>query len=351
MPYRRHLRAAGRSVVQFTRWVLPALVCSAAVAASASASTAAPRPTRRAAPAGTLGVQLLNVPVAEADDPRARLYIVDHLHPGTVIQRRIEVSNTTASTMPIVLYAAAATSGNGLFVGAAGHTPNYLSTWTSVSPAACDIPAGGHLTATVTIAVPRDASPGEQYAVIWAETRSAPPAGGITEVSRVGVRLYVSVGAGGPPPSKFTINSLTAERSPDGQPVVVATVHNTGGLALDMYGTLQLWAGPGGLRAGPFPANLGVTLGIGDTEPVTIVLDKRLPAGPWDARVTLHSGLIENSAQATITFRNKGGSSPPYLTIVGFIALVVGAGALLVVIRRHRNSTLAARSPPSLHQL
>ena len=47
--------------------------------------------------------------------------------------------------------------------------------------------------------------------------------------------------------------------------MVLATVHNTGGRALDMNGTLQLPAGPGGLSAGPFPANLGVTLAIGDT--------------------------------------------------------------------------------------
>jgi hypothetical protein len=53
---------------------------------------------------------------------------VDHLYPGTVIHRQIEVSNTTASTQHIVMYAAAATIGNGLFVGAAGHTPNGLST-------------------------------------------------------------------------------------------------------------------------------------------------------------------------------------------------------------------------------
>jgi hypothetical protein len=260
---------------------------------------------------------------------------VDHVPPGSVIRRRIEVSNTTASTLPIVLYAAAAKIGNGFFVGAAGHTPNYLSTWTSVSPGASDLPHNGHLTATVTIAVPRNASPGEQYGVVWAETRSTPPAGGgITQVSRVGIRLYVSVGLGGPPPAKFTIDSLTAKRSPDGQPMVVATVHNTGGLALDIYGTLQLSAGPGGLRAGPFPANLGVTLGIGDTEPVTILLDKRLPAGPWNAEVALHSGLAGSSARATITFPGKRGSAPPYLTIIGIIALLVSIVTVLVMIRR-----------------
>ncbi len=201
------------------------------------------------------------------------------------------------------MYSAAATISHSTFIGAAAHTPNELSTWTSVLPGASDVPAGGHRIATVTISVPRNVPPGEQYGVVWAETRSAPPAGGgITHVSRVGIRLYLSIGPGGAPASRFTIESLTGKRAPDGHPVVVASVHNTGGRALDMNGTLQLSAGPGGLNAGPFPANLGTTLAIGATEPITITLDRRLPNGPWDALVILHSGLLENSARATITF-------------------------------------------------
>ena len=97
------------------------------------------RPTNasaRAAAAGSIGLRLLDVPVTAANDPRAQIYIVDHLAPGTVIHRRIEVSNTTRSTAHVVLYAAAATIENGSFLGAAGHTPNDLSTWTSVDPAA-----------------------------------------------------------------------------------------------------------------------------------------------------------------------------------------------------------------------
>jgi hypothetical protein len=71
--------------------------------------------------------------------------------------------------------------------------------------------------------------------VVWAEARSTPSAGGgITQVSRVGIRVYLSVGPGGPPAADFTIDSLTARRSPDGRPVVLASVHNTGGRALDM---------------------------------------------------------------------------------------------------------------------
>ena len=337
-------------VIRLSRCVLVALALTAgvAVAAPASASTAAPSSVSRATGTGSIGLRLLEVPASARNDPRAQLYIVDHLAPGTVVHRRIEVSNTTGSTAHILLYPAAASVAKGSFLGAAGHTRNDLSTWTSVSPGAPDVPAGGRVTATVTITVPRDAAPGEQYGVVWAEARTARIAGGgVVQVNRVGIRLYLSVGPGGPPAANFTIGSLTAKRATDGQPTVQASVHNTGGRALDMNGNLRLLTGPGGLSAGPFPAILGTTLAIGDTQLVTIALDKQLPAGPWDARITLRSGLLERSARATITFPAAGAapsvitsSNPPgwlYPAIAGLVALLlVAILVLLVVLWRRR---------------
>jgi hypothetical protein len=287
---------------------------------------------------GGIGLRLLDVPAAASLDPRARIYIVDHLAPGTVIHRRIEIGNTTASGARVVLYPAAATLGKGSFLGAAGHARNELSTWTRVEHGAVKIAAGQRAKAVVTIAVPRDAAPGERYGVVWAEVRSTPPAaGGITQVNRVGIRLYLSVGPGGRPPTDFKINAVTATRSRDGQPTVVATVHNTGGRALDMSGTLRLGAGPGGLKAGPFPANLGTTLAIGATEPVTILLDKRLPAGPWKARVDLRSGLVQRHAQATITFppaAREARSWSSFVVALAALVVLLGMTALIVVVRR-----------------
>jgi hypothetical protein len=302
-------------------------------------STAAQVAIARGAAAGSIGVQLLDVPLSAYADPRARLYIIDHLHPGTTIHRRIEISNTTTSTVHIVAYPAAATISQGAFVGATAHTPNELSTWTSVLPGAFEVAPDGHAIATVTIAVPRNAPGGEQYGVVWAETRSpAPAGGGITQVSRVGIRLYLSIGPGGAPASEFTIESLTGKRSPDGQPTVVASVHNTGGRALDMSGTLQLSAGPGGLSAGPFAANLGTTLAIGATEPITIVLDKQIPDGPWHALVTLRSGLLQRSARATINFPTTGTSQLPNGLIAVFVVLLLVVGILVVLLMRRRRN-------------
>ncbi len=326
---------------------LAALAFSLAAAAPAGASTEGPPETATPTASGSIGVRLLDAPAAATDDPRAQLYVVDHLAQGTTINRRIEVSNTTASTAHIALYPSAATIVSGAFLGASGRSENDLSTWTSVSPAAPDVPAGATATATVTVSVPRDAAPGERYAVVWAEARAA-ARNGVVQVNRVGIRLYVSVGPGGSPAADFTIDAVTAGRSSDGRPSVVAAVHNTGGRALDLNGSLQLLSGPGGLRAGPFPATLGTTLAIGDTKPVTIALDDRLPAGPWDARVVLRSGQVERSARATITFPVNGEAAAVvvtpadpdltrYLAVAGAaVLLLLGAGGLLVMRSRRR---------------
>ena len=116
-----------------------------------------------------------------------------------------------------------------------------------------------------------------------------------------------------------------------------------------MSGSLELLAGPGGLSAGPFAATLGTTLGIGDTEPISFALDDRIPAGPWDARITLRSGLLERSARATITFPTAGAAPsvsttpvrPAWLSLIAgglVLLLLVGIAALLVQLRRRPRS-------------
>ena len=324
-------RSTLRNIVKGMTCALVALALNAVVAAPVGAATAASS-SAQSASGGSLGLRLLDMPVTK--DPRARLYIVDHLAPGTTIERRIEVLNTSDSPERVALYSAAATIEKGSFLGSKGHTENYISRWTSVTPSTAQVAAGGLLTAMVTIKVPSNAPPGEQYGVVWAETRSAPEGGGgVVEVNRVGIRIYLSVGPGGAPAPDFTIDALTAQRSDSGQPMVLATVQNTGGRALDMSGALKLMNGPSGLTAGPFPASLGTTLAVDATGSVTILLDEELPAGPWDARIALKSGLIERKAQATITFPDVGAAPPVSTTssLPWWLYVVIGLGILLLI--------------------
>ena len=313
---------------------------AAAAVLALSAGTSVPAALAAAGPAaadgsGSIGLRLLDAPVASRDDPRARVYIIDHLAPGAAIDRRIEVSNTTGAALRVALYPAAASVTDGTFLGAAGRTPNDLSTWTTVAPSGIDVPAGGRETARVRIHVPPDAAPGEQYAAVWAEASSGENGSGVRQVSRVGLRLYVSVGSGGPPAADFRIDDLRALRDRAGTASVIASVHNTGGRAVDMSGTLHLSDGPGGISAGPFPASLGTTLASGGTEPVTIELDDALPSGRWKARITLRSGLLERQAEAVLVIPAVGaaatGAVSPHTTSSARPAYAAVAGAVLAV--------------------
>lgn len=307
------------------------------------------------APAETVGIRIVDAPTSRADDPRALQYIVDHVAPGTTITRRVEVSNDTTEPQAVQLYAAAADIADGSFQFGDGRAANELTEWTTVEPGSVDPPAGEDMLATVTIAVPADASPGERYGVVWAELAAAvPEGGGIGAVNRVGVRIYLSVGEGGEPASDFAITAFEARRDADGNPVVAATVDNTGGRAVDLSGELMLTDGPGGLSAGPFAAELGSTLGIGQRGPVLVTLDEAIPAGPWEATIVLRSGITEREAAASITFPDDDASAAdPVATATtgasSLVPVIVGAGVLVaallaawVYLRRRPRSIVAA---------
>lgn len=336
------------AVAAVTGLVIGALTPAGTTAGSASAATvqdagiarsaglrSASHPTT--APGG-IGVQLLDVPADAVNNPRARAYIVGNLAPGTTIHRRIEVSNTTTSAQHVTVYPAAATIANGSFVGAAARTANDLSTWTTVSRPSLDVAAGGTAVETVSLAIPSTASPGERYAVVWASVSNSQDGGNIDLVNRAGIRMYVYVG-GTNPATRFTVTSLTGQRNSGGHPLVRAEVHNTGGLAVDLSGTLALSSVTGELTAGPYAAQLGTTLAPGQSEPVWFVLTSQLTDGPWNATVTLGSGLTQQGFRAQITFPRASGTAPSAaarpvsggVSIVAVLASAIFIGLLAVM--------------------
>jgi hypothetical protein len=272
---------------------LPAGASAPAPAPALAPPQASPAPVATAT--GSIGIRLTDAPLSGANDPRARTYIVDHVTPGTTFQRHVQVSNSSGSAQHLLLYAGAAqiTSKGWVADGSAGG--NDLTSWITVSPSSVTLAAGSSATAVVTVAVPANASAGERYGVIWADLPPVAGAGPVAIANLVGVRVYLSVGAGGDPPSDFTIQSITVESGPE----LVVAVQNTGQRALDLTGGATLSGGPGSLTAGPFPAN-GFTLGIGDSTGIVIPLPAALPPGTWTASVTLASGTITHSVTAQV---------------------------------------------------
>jgi hypothetical protein len=321
-------------VVVLRRWCALLLVLAGSpTAITAPVAVGEPPPVR-------FGIKLLDAPVSREDDPRAHAYIIDHLPPGATIQRHIQVVNQTASRLVLELYPGMASIQDGQFAFAPAGTPGDLTRWITLDPASVDLAPYGSATALTTIHVPPDATAAERYGVIWAEHRSPPgPQGNVGLNSRVGIRVYLDIGPGGEPASDFHIDQLVPARTPDGRPQLRAQVHNTGGRAVDITGTLSLASGPDGLAAGPFPVDHGRTLAPGDTATTTITLGTSLPAGPWQASLILRSGLIEHTATATITFPAARLGAPvtmtsPWPARLLAAGLILATGTLALALRR-----------------
>jgi hypothetical protein len=260
--------------------------------------------------------------------------------------RRVEIDNDTKANVDVSVYPAAASVVRGSFVFAPGHGENELSSWASLSDAELHLAPGSEALDTITVTVPEDAPSGPQYGVLWAQVSERPAvAGGVTLVNRVGVRMYLSVGPGGAPTSNFTIGSLRAEHSATGECLVVSTVHNSGHATLDLSGDLTLSRGPDGLRAGPIAAALGAVLAPGVSEPVTVGLTSGLPRGPWQADLSLSSGSLQRSADATITFPIDVGAVnvsttsrfPMPIVLIAALLFLILIAALALMTFRHRS--------------
>ncbi|GAB2756984.1 peptidase [Streptomyces bullii] len=288
-----------------------------------------------------IGIRLVDAPVSRRDDARAHRYIIDHVGPDQQIRRRIAVTNLSDTQHRVQLYPAAAAVDENGFTFAPGRSGNELTRWVTLETSELILAPDETATVWAEINVAHDATRGEHYGVIWAEISSEQdPSKQVRQAARAGVRLYLSVGPDGEPPSDFRIEGLTGARAKNGAPVVTARVKNTGGRALDLTGELTLSSGPGGVSAGPFHVKAD-TVGPGRSTLAKATLDPRLPDGAWTARLTLASGLVERetSGRITISTRQRNpqlAGKTPMLTVGSLVSVAVIV--LLVGYAYHRRS-------------
>jgi len=313
--------------------VLASSLTVTTIASSASAPT----------DSGGIGVRLLTDASSSSAEPLTLTYIVERLAPGRRVRRDVAISNTTDALADIAVYPAAANYVKNKFSFAPSRTKNSLSSWTTIAHSVLQLAPGATALDPVTITVPKRASAGERYAVVWAEVSTpSPTQNGVRLVNRVGVRMYVSVGKGGLPPAKFTVGSLVAGRLANGDALITAKVRNVGLAAIDITGKLVLSEGPGDLSAGPFPVTLGTMLAPNHYVLQRIALGGQIPRGPWRASLSLSSDGTRRSSIATITFpaltpaNGKRPLVPPLILAMLVLVLLLAAGGSLVFSRRHR---------------
>jgi hypothetical protein len=280
-------------------------VMLAALAGTVAPAAAAAVTQPKTGPAQRFGTRLVDVPVSEANNPRGLRYIIDYLPTGTTIHRRILVTNYETRAAHLTVYPDAAQISDEQFTGDTGATRNELTGWISVQHPAVNLAPGASVMDMITITVPAGATRGEHYGVIWVQQESYArntSGFGVNEIDRVGIRIYLAVGQGGAPPTVFAITSVTGHLSAQGQPSIVVHVDNTGGRAVDLDGTARLTDGPGGTSAGPFPAQRIITLAPGQSGNMSFAPPKTLPAGSWQAKVTLVSGITTVTGTGTVQF-------------------------------------------------
>jgi hypothetical protein len=283
---------------------------------------------------GSFGVRLVDVAASEAGNPRALHYIVDYLSVGSVIHRQILIVNDEPHKASFSVYPDAAQIVDGVFLGGTGATRSELTNWISVQHPTVTLAAWKSAPDKITIRVPRGATRGEHYGVIWVQQAARPSNKSgfvLTEVSRVGVRVYLAVGRGGAPPTSFGIASIAARRTASGQPYIVARVRNTGGRAIDLNGSVRLANGPGDSSSGPFYGQKIVTLAPGQSWNVTFPLPESQPAGSWRATVTLVSGLTVVTGTATVRIAAVAAAQAG-LSRMPWMRIALGALVLMLVL-------------------
>jgi hypothetical protein len=323
------------------RACLPILLCSIGLAVVGT--------TTAAAQTGSVSLTLVGAGTADHGDPRAPLYVIDHVHPGDRLVRRIRLGNTSSAPVSVRLSPAAASVGGGTFHALDDAATNELTRWTTTSPRVVRVPAGRTRQATVTIAVPAGTGAGERYGVVWAAVSATSSTGAV--VNRVGLRIYLSVGAGPAPSTAFVVRTVAAGRDAKRRPYLDLTVANTGGRAAELTGGVVLDDAPGDLPATRVSVR-GSTLAPGATRHLTAPLPRDLEDGPWRATVTLRANGATAVARARVVLPGvpgalgrpqdavavaTGRSAVPAVA-AGLLLLLVTVGLLDRVVRLRRRA-------------
>jgi hypothetical protein len=300
------------------------------------------------APAGAQAAQSWSVTPAggSPDQPGTRPDLSYTVDPGTSITDTIQVWNYGAEPIQLKVYAADAliTSEGSYDLRPSSEAPTDVAAWTILSSNVVTVPANSVSAITVSIAVPKDALPGDHpggiVASVGTPTTNADGAQVLVE-KRVGTRLNVRVNGDIVPGAAVQHVSATYSGSLNpiapGSVKVNYTFANTGNTRLS--GTMHLeLSGIAGSKSVDLP-EVPVTM-PGNTLEQSYTVTDVWPTGPITAKITFtpkdDAGIPDIQTVASAS----GSGSTIALPFAQLLAIIVIAG-LVVLLVRYRKARFA----------
>jgi hypothetical protein len=275
--------------------------------------------------------------------------------PGLIVHDYIGISNFSNRPVQFHVYAedGVTTSDGSIGLQSSQQKSVDIGAWVHADQSFVTVPAHARLNMPFSIAVPRDATPGDHVGGVIASVTQQQQAGKVAREDRVGVAVYLRVN--GPLDPTFGIESVsfngyhgTLNPFAGGWTTVSYTVHNTGNVRLGGSQTITV-TGPFGIPVATAHPTVLYELLPGGSVRVKARVDGIIPMGPMGLHVTVAPTPVPGSPSLTSAIRpgtyTIGMWAGPWPQLVVLLVLV-GIGLLiwrwLRARRRNRADALAA---------
>ena len=281
-----------------------------------------------------------------------------NIQPGSTITDHVAVLNRSAQSVAFSIYATDATGttpANALVLMPAAQTPRDLGSWVTLPKGirrlSIVIPGGKGIIEAFTIAVPRQATPGDHTGGMIASVsfnRTNSKGQLIREDQRIAVPIELRVT--GPLHAGLAVESIStgfnSSLSPfaGGSATVSYTVHNTGNVR--MTGTqLVSVTGPFGISSTAHLTNLPTVL-PGDSVRFTAQAHGLYPLGPMTAHVRLTQAIPASAPPLALPTGYVTGTASLFAmpwSLLGLIILVIAVAVALWRGRRWQRGRLRSK--------
>ncbi|MEV4557260.1 hypothetical protein AB0K51_09700 [Kitasatospora sp. NPDC049285] len=331
------------------RWLL-ALLPALLLLLGGQPAHAAPR----TAPADAPQAQTFGIQPATATDPDGRGNFGYSATPGAVVKDHVAVWNYGDQPLTLRLYPADAfnTDSGGYDVLPEGKPSTQAGAWLRTAVSSLELPARSRQIVPFTLAVPRDATPGDHAAgIVVALRQESKDANGnaVSVDQRVGTRVNIRVS--GDLRAELSVQDARAVYHPslnpfaEGRTTLTYTVRNTGNVRLGGKQTVRVTNAFGSIANGAAPADLQELLpGSGVTYRVQV--SGAYPTLWSTAGITIDPMAVNGDRDPKLSstvYKHRYATIP--WTVLVLLVLVVGLGLAIRQARR-RNRRLAALRPP-----